>query len=366
MNKNNVLTLVIVFVLGLLIGGAATAFIMHTGRSAKPEETQIEATQTEGQGQDNETVTVAGNNTETPPETPEEPEEPETPEEPEEPAAPEEPAEPEEPEDPSMPEEVPQYPEYMQEQRSVARTDQLTQKNEKGNLIVDELPGNAIMIVALGDSMWDNFREEDGIAAQLSAFNDDFEIYNLAFGAATASRLENDSHDTDKKTLTTLVDICCKHEGNVVPESYSRNAIEKANFLRTNYYILAYGINDFFEGKPIWNPYFSPDKTCYSGALTYAIQELKKTYPDCRVVVVSPTYVNGNPKNNYGTVDDYKKAAAQVASENNALYFDPVPVLGMTTENANDFLVDGIHLNAEARAKYAEALGRFILADWNR
>ena len=337
--------------------------VMHLGRNAKPEETQIEVELAEGEGQGEEIVTEP----EEPVITPEAPATPEEPEEPEEPAEPETPEEPEEPQEPEEPEEeVPQYPEYMQEQRSVARTDQITEKDEKGNLIVDELPGNAIMIVAFGDSMWDNFREEDGIAAKLAEYNDDFEIYNLAFGASSAARLENDSHDTDKKTLTTMADIACKREGNVVPQSYSRNAIEKANFFRTNYYIIAYGINDFFEGRPIWNPYFSPDKTCYSGALTYSINELKETYPNCRVVVVSPTYVNGNPKNNYGTIDDYKKAAAQVASETGALYYDPVPVLGMTTENANDFLVDGTHLNAEARAKYAEGLGKFILADWNR
>ncbi|MBQ9438168.1 MAG: SGNH/GDSL hydrolase family protein, partial [Lachnospiraceae bacterium] len=250
--------------------------------------------------------------------------------------------------------------------RSVSRTDQPTEKNDHGDLKVDELPGNAIQIVAFGDSMWDNFREEDGIAAKLADFNSNYEVYNMAFGASTATRLENNSHNTDKKTLTTLVDIACKHEGNVVPESYTRNAIEKCNFLRTNYFVIAYGINDLFENSPIYNPYFSPDKTCYTGALTYAVQQLKSTYPNVRVVIVSPTYINGNPTNRYGSVDDYKKAAAEVASKEGALYFDPVTALGMTTSNANDFLEDGVHLNAEARAAYAEALGRFILRDWER
>ena len=357
-NKNQLMTLGIVFLMGLLIGGTVTGVVMHLGRNAQQESPKTAHSRDRDEEEEEEEEETPEEEPETPPEEEVKEEAEAAPETPEEQSAEEEESEEEE--------EVAEYPAYMQENRSCSRTDQITEKDDNGNLKVDELPGNAIQIVVFGDSMWDNFREEDGLAARLMDYNSNYEVYNMAFGASTATRLEENSHETDKKTLTTLVDIAIKHEGNVVPESYTRNSIEKCNFLRTNYFVIAYGINDLFEGKPIWNPYFSPDKTCYTGAIIYAIQELKNTYPNARIIVIPPTYVNGNPKNQFGTMDDYRKAAEQVANENGALFFDAVPFIGMTTDNANDYCVDGTHLNADSRAIYAENLGKFILQDWNR
>ncbi|MDD3368816.1 MAG: GDSL-type esterase/lipase family protein [Lachnospiraceae bacterium] len=247
---------------------------------------------------------------------------------------------------------------------SVATTDQPAEKDDNGNMVKDEVPGNDIQIVTFADSIWDNFRDETGIAAQLDTLGD-FQIYNCSFGASAASRMEEDSEETDKKVMTTLVDIATGHAGNVTPESYSHNAIDRVTFMRTNYFVLAYGLNDFFNGSPIRNSYNKLDKTCYTGSIRYSIETIRATYPNARIVLVSPNYITNNPKNNYGTIDNYISAVQELATEYGTAYFNPNEAIGITTDNCDSFLVDGTHLNKDARAKYAAGLKDVILADWN-
>lgn len=254
------------------------------------------------------------------------------------------------------------------ETETVIETETVTEtaETEQGEQIVkDVVPDDAIQVVAFGDSIWDKHRDPSGINGQLSMHCNAY-VYNCAFGATTAALLEDDSEHTDDRTLTVLSDIATGQAGNIIPDEYDvRDIINKLTFSRTNYFVLAYGLNDFFEGVPINNSYFNLDKTCYTGALRYAVQNLKKAYPDCQIIIVSPTYYANASNNNYGSLDDYIKAAAGIASECGTMYYNPNTAIGITPANAASFTEDGVHLNEAARAKYAETLGDLILNDWN-
>ena len=230
-----------------------------------------------------------------------------------------------------------------------------------------------MQIVVFGDSIWDSSRDETGVAYLVSQYMV-ADVYNCAIGGTRATLKAGESsenYDTwDSTSLSGMVNVAI---GKVDPEIFlegyiTGGIIRDIDFSKTDYFIIAYGLNDYFAGAPLNadNPN-SWDAHGYGGALRFAIDRLRNAYPNAQILLISPTYcqfwkdgymyTDSNMKDfGGGTLTDYANVCQNVAETQNTLFIDGYSTMGINTYTAEDYLEDGVHLTAAGRELYAKAV----------
>ena len=227
-------------------------------------------------------------------------------------------------------------------------------------------------IVVLGDSIWDMDRGDTGIAAQVAAYMN-ANVYNCAIGGTRASLKEGESdvnYDTwDSTSLTGMCYVLCDLVSPEFLEGYpAGGVIRNVDPSTVDFYIVAYGLNDYFAGAPIavkdGDTY---DAHGYAGALRNAIALLRNASPNAQILLISPTYcqfyedgymVTDSNMKDYGngTLTDYANACRNVSETENTLYIDAYTTMGINIYTAEEYLEDGVHLTEAGRALYAKAV----------
>lgn len=234
-----------------------------------------------------------------------------------------------------------------------------------------------MQIVVFGDSIWDSTRDETGVAYLLSQYTG-ADVYNCAIGGTCASlKPYEDDLAFDHWNSTSLVGMVNAAIGKVDPDDFMSkyvacNVFKSIDFSKTDYFIIAYGLNDYFEGRTIsvsdtdlWNP------RGYGGALRFAIIRLRAAYPNATIMLISPTYcqfwedgvmyTDSNMKDfGGGPLTDYANHCRNVAENYETLFIDGYNTLGINIYNAKEYLADGIHLTAKGRELYAKAVSSCI------
>lgn len=240
-----------------------------------------------------------------------------------------------------------------------------------------EPSGNELQIVFLGDSIFDNNRDGTGVP-YLTSKQCNADVYNLAIGGTSAS-IENGEKTTNEEwSSRSLVGIVKAIKGDISTDIFvgtrAKEIIDnpKVDFSITDYFVIEYGINDFFRAVPQNDDHHDYDMKTYAGALRYAVSNLKEVAPDATIILCSPSYAqfysgnwmigDGNTLNTgYGTLFDYKGTCEYVANEQQTEFFDAYLDLGINGYTAEDYLEDGVHLTKEGRQLYADALAKMIL-----
>lgn len=227
-------------------------------------------------------------------------------------------------------------------------------------------------IVVLGDSIWDMDRGDTGIAAQVATYMN-ANVYNCAIGGTRASLKEGESdmnYDTwDSTSLTGMCYVLCDLVSPEFLEGYpAGGVIRNVDPSTVDFYIVAYGLNDYFAGAPIavkdGDTY---DAHGYAGALRNAVALLRSVSPNAQILLISPTYcqfyedgymVTDSNMRDYGngTLTDYANACRNVSETENTLYIDAYSTMGINIYTAEEYLEDGIHLTEAGRALYAKAV----------
>lgn len=99
---------------------------------------------------------------------------------------------------------------------------------------------------------------------------------------------------------------------------------------------------------------------------------MRSLAPDCTIILCPPHYCvfyNGDryvgdsnvTDKGAGTLRDYMGTCEYIAGEQQTLFLNTYYDLGIDSYTADQYLEDGIHLTAEARQNYADALARIIL-----
>ena len=227
-------------------------------------------------------------------------------------------------------------------------------------------------IVVFGDSIWDMDRSDTGIAAQLAAYMN-ANVYNCAIGGTRATLKPGESdvnYDTwDSTSLTGMVYVMSGLVDTNFLEGYpAGGVIRNVNPADVDYYIIAYGLNDYFSGTPIaveGSDTYDPHG--YTGALYNALEMLKGASPNAQFLLISPTYcqfyengymvTDSNMKDyGQGTLTDYANACRNVAEMRNTLYIDAYSTMGINIYTAEEYLEDGVHLTEAGRTLYARAV----------
>lgn len=248
-------------------------------------------------------------------------------------------------------------------------------KNEQEQRIIADR--GETTIVCFADSIWDICRDETGIAAQLEN-RLSAKVINLGIMGTTAS-LRSEAHDeADKwnvKSLIGLVDAVTGGEKNpLLEEDAVRTGLYDVDYSQVDYFLIAYGLNDYFlaqtrENQDMYDAY------TYAGALRTAVEKLQEAYPQAKVVILSQTYCQGY---SYGKVDsesdwrdwgggtgpDYVETARKVAEEYGLIFVDNYEKMGINIYNGTKYLSDATHLSEKGRKKYAKILAEALLQDY--
>ena len=127
--------------------------------------------------------------------------------------------------------------------------------------------------------------------------------------------------------------------------------------------IVAEGTNDFGNNVPLGKKSDKGDVSFY-GALDSLCRGLKETYPDARILFVTPIGRFDDECNQIGlSLDDYREAIAQIAGKRYGFFVIDGGKLGFKAHD-EDFrrriLRDGVHPNQEGHELLARAVLKAI------
>lgn len=275
-----------------------------------------------------------------------------------------------------------------QPEETLVDTEKTSVSVSENSLIGEDDRHYDMQIVFMGDSILDNERGSTGVAALISE-GCNAKVYNMAIGGTTAAVMLDETRDFSKWESISLVGIVNAVVGNISPEIFDKyeagNVLKECDFSQTDYFIIEYGLNDFLCGKVPQSIYWPngenlgiPSVCTYVGAMEYAINTLHNSFPNAKILVISPHYCNffdgekyiGNVyvrNNGYGTLIDFVGCLESVMLANyreDVIFYNAIKNSGIDAYTADEYLEDGIHLSEAGRRAYAEHASELILADF--
>lgn len=240
-----------------------------------------------------------------------------------------------------------------------------------------------VEIVAFGDSVFGEVRNETAVPAQVGALIGKT-VYNAALGGTCASRQDVDRRLDRAKDSLSLVGLAVAmgaedfgvqqsarlRESNMEYFLEVIDGLEGIDFNKVQIILIQHGINDYHAGTLIDNPENPYDVYTFLGAIRRAVAAFRDKNPQVRIVLVTPAYTwytaTGltceETDQGGGVLEDYVNAEIRLGEELGIevvdLYHDCLP-----HENWWDwetYTRDGLHPNEAGRKllsqKIAEAL----------
>ena len=215
----------------------------------------------------------------------------------------------------------------------------------------------------LGDSIFGNFRDESSVS---SFFRDmtGAVTYNLGQGGMCAVNLANrgEALGSAFDHLTGNLDRTAFDNAFSSYYSYGDFGLAAASLSGTkgedSIFFVEYGLNDYFSGRSVEE---------YRNALRRIVGELKASYPESRIIVLSPGYIamyeNGETHLSEisGSLQEYRDAARETAEETGAEFLSQTESFGFTQEETRTYLLpDLVHYNETGRYQMAQTLARYL------
>ena len=237
-------------------------------------------------------------------------------------------------------------------------------------------------IVVLGDSIYGLYRDETGACAKLEQYLGKV-VFNGALGGTSMGRLEENRGSSYVKDAFSMVSLSKaivsgdfrlqEHtemkENGTAYFSESIAALKEIDFSKVEILMISHCVNDYHAGEVIYGENVEDEYT-YAGALRNTLTMLKKTYPDLRIILLTPPftwytelgltceeYVRGG-----NVLADYVDAQYAIAEEMNVevidLYHDLFP--HETWEDWQKYSIDGIHPNEAGGELLARTIAQYL------
>lgn len=245
-----------------------------------------------------------------------------------------------------------------------------------------------MQIVFLGDSILDNNRDETGVP-YLVGQECNAKVYNMAIGGTTAALLPDEQYNFANWSSQGLLGAVNAIRGDINPDVFdgtpAGEVLKTCDFSKTDYFVVGYGVNDFTSRQIPQSRYLENGDILgvdashtYAGALDLAVSLLRGSFPDAKILIISPHYCQifeagkfmGDAYSlNYGqgTLVEFFRVAGYVADqykEDNVIFFNAMEESGIDTYTADEYLEDGVHLTEKGRREYAAIVSRRILLDF--
>lgn len=239
-----------------------------------------------------------------------------------------------------------------------------------------------VPVLLMGDSTFGNCRDATSVAYVMSENLKDA-VFNGAFGGTTMALLGEDSEDNymDAFNFADLSmalaggdfgsqqTIRCKTEATanfpVIIDDY-----ERLDFSKIQVLVICYGLNDYMAGVALDNAENPYDLHTYAGALRSGVKNLQKSYPNLRIILVSPTYcwfidtIGTCETENFGGgyLEEYVLTEKKVAEELNVEFIDWYHDVyeDKNISYWDRYTEDGVHPNEKTRKWMADYLTSYI------
>ncbi len=213
-------------------------------------------------------------------------------------------------------------------------------------------------------------------------------VFNGAFGGTCMSVVERENMYTESSLwcMAELAEAICYEDfgaqkasmayGDYYKEinnstlDYFKDRMEELSgidFGQTQILIIEHGTNDYNAGQALENGDDPYDKGTFAGALRSSLKLLKETYPDLRIIVMSPIYCEIGEGKCYdtsfggGTLEEYVEKEKEIAKEFGVEFLDAYHNSGIWEDNAEDYLADALHLSGEGQVVLGEFLADYLL-----
>lgn len=242
-------------------------------------------------------------------------------------------------------------------------------------------------ILFLGDSILGQYRDETSIPALVGEMLDT-EVFNGAFGGTTMSLQNRDYRDAyywDGLSFSRLTRAIAAQDFGLQQTIRTKDYVtmdfrdivdelDRLDLTSVQTVVISYGMNDYTTGSPIGGENSTEDPYTMEGAMRMGIRYLQRSYPQIRIIFISPTYcwfINtlGTTNetcetNDYGGgyLEEYVEAQRRVAGECGVEFVDLYHAYYPHEEYDNWSLYtnDGIHPSEAGRQKIAETLAKWL------
>lgn len=236
-------------------------------------------------------------------------------------------------------------------------------------------------VVVMGDSIIGKGRGDGSVDEYFEKYSG-MTMVNGAFGGNCASvgeHADRYSYHEESINLYNLAKAACYRDFGVqwadlaasqTKVAYFEEALSElsaADLNQTRILLLAFGTNDYTTGRELDDPDDPYNVKTYGGALRYAVELFQETYPDLKVVLVTPLFCHLSERENCfgedfggGTLDQYAEKEKEIAAEYGLDVIDVLEDVGINETNYEDYLEDGMHLNEAGRELYARFLAEKI------
>lgn len=242
-------------------------------------------------------------------------------------------------------------------------------------------------ILAFGNApLTDNADSPDGLA-NLIAQKGNVEVYNCGIsGSRLATFKDSYSHVTNPTDaysfywLATLA-VTGDNEGyysgaaltlgeDIPPEAEAvYETLTTIDLNTIDVVMIMYDGTDYLRGRSMYNDENETDITTFTGNMTAGIELIQEYYPHIRIIVMSPPYAFAKDEDgNYVSSDMYTYGhdvlstyviKQYTAATSRGVSFVDNLYGTITENNAEEYLVDNVHLNAKGRELLAD---RFLYA----
>ncbi len=242
-------------------------------------------------------------------------------------------------------------------------------------------------VLFLGDSIVGQYRDETSIPMLIAQMLD-VKVANGAFGGTTMSLQNRDWRDAyywDGLSCTQLTRAVAAQDFGLQQTIRTKDYVtmdfidyvdelDCLDLTSVETLVISYGMNDYTTGSPICNEDDPTDPYTMQGAMRVGIDYLRRSYPQLRIIFISPTYcwfVNTQgvtdetcETNDFGGgyLEDYVEAQRQVAQESGVEFVDLYHAY-YPHEEFMDWVLytnDGIHPSEQGREKIAGTLAELL------
>ncbi len=219
-------------------------------------------------------------------------------------------------------------------------------------------------IVMIGDSIIGNFKDSTSIPGATAAISN-ARTYNIGKGGAVGCTVDPVE---DINSFISMAHAFADGDVSRMPKSCPcvsslERYLSEDHKDRKLCFVINFGLNDYFAGKPAWNEADPEDETVFYGGIRAGIRILKETYPEATILIMTPNFTtffgNGTllPMGEPGSpLIEYVEGARKAAADEGVLCLDNYGELGINEENAELFLGDGVHYNENGRLIVAERI----------
>ncbi len=149
------------------------------------------------------------------------------------------------------------------------------------------------------------------------------------------------------------------------------DALAEIDFSRVQILIIEHGTNDYNSGCPLDNAEDPYDKGTFGGALRSSLTLLQETYPDLRIILMTPIYCalgEDFTKKCYdtdyggGTLDKYVDKVKEIAESFDIEVIDAYHESGIWEDTVKQYLADYLHPSKEGEILLGEFVADYLLS----